>query len=74
MNPLRKMKKLEELKRQFDAGLLQPGPENKVKAVSDLEVPVVGYTGFIVGKKAENVYGKPFQRTAIESLINTKNK
>lgn len=68
------MKKLEEIKRQFDSGAIPQQPENKVKDLGDLNVPTVGYTGFVQGSKAENVYGKTFQRTAMESLIGLKNK
>jgi hypothetical protein len=39
-----------------------------------LSVPVVGYGGFVEGKKAGNVYGKPFQRVALESKINHEKK
>lgn len=74
MNPLRNYKKIEELKKRFDEGLIPQPPENKVKALAELDVPCVGYTGFIQGKKAENVYGKAFQRTAMESMINARNK
>lgn len=73
MNPLRNYKKLEEMKKRFDEGLIPQPQENKVKHLAELEVPCVGYTGFIKGKKAENVYGKAFQRTAMESMIKEKN-
>lgn len=73
MDPLRKFKRLEEIKKQYDEGWRPTVPENAVKDVSELEVPSVGYTGFVKGKKAENVYGKTFQRTAMESLIKVKN-
>ena len=74
MNPLRKMKRLEEIKRRFDQGEISQPQANKVENVGDLNVPSVGYTGFIQGAKAENVYGKTFQRVAMESLIGQKNK
>ena len=32
-------------------------------------VPVVGYTGFIGGKKSQNLYGKNFRTVAIDSKI-----
>lgn len=68
------MKKLEEIKRKFDQGEIPQQPLNKVNDIGDLTVPAVGYTGFVQGTKAENVYGKTFQRTAMESLIGLKNK
>lgn len=74
MNPLRKMKRLEEIKRRFDEGEIEQPPPNKVNNVGDLNVPAVGYTGFVQGAKAENVYGKTFQRVAMESLIGKKNR
>ena len=73
MNPLKKMKRLEAMKEAFDKGLIQQPEENKVKDLGDLKVPTVGYTGFVLGSKAENVYGKAFQRVAMESLIGRAN-
>lgn len=73
MNPLRKFKRLEEIKKKYDEGWRPQVEENVVKDVAELNVPCMGYTGFVKGKKAENVYGKTFQRTAMESLVKTKN-
>jgi len=74
MDPLRKFHRIEEIKKQYDAGWRPREPQNNVKDVSELEVPCVGYTGFVKGKKAENVHGKTFQRTAMESIIKAKNE
>lgn len=74
MNPLRKFKRIEEIKKMYDDGYVPPVKENKVKDLAELDVPCVGYTGFVKGKKAENVHGQTFQKTAIESLIRRKNE
>lgn len=73
MNPLRKQEILQAQKEAFDANLAsesEPRPQLELK---NMEVPTMGYTGFLKGNKAENVYGKSFQRAAIESLVHRAN-
>lgn len=74
MNPLRKFKRVEELKKLYDSGWVPPVRENAVKDLADIDAPCVGYTGFLKGKKAENVHGQTFQKTALESIIRRKNE
>jgi len=66
MHPLRKIKKMEEMRRRYDEGEMQIPPKPEVSS-EDLNVPVVGYTGFIPGKKAKNVYGESYQQTVIDN-------
>ena len=81
MNPLRKMKKMEEMRKRYTDGevYVPESPEvpviffrfkffaNNQLQTEELEVPIVGYTGFIVGKKAENVFGESYQQTVINN-------
>jgi len=66
MHPLKKMKKMEEMRKKYNDGEIFV-PENVHVDNEDLNVPIVGYTGFIPGKKAKNVYGESYQQTAIDN-------
>ena len=63
------------MRKRYDNGEIQvpPKPQVNVKLFfkeneksEELLVPVVGYTGFVPGKKARNVYGESYQQTVID--------
>jgi len=66
MHPLRKMKKMEEMRKRYENGEIEIPVKPDVDS-EELNVPIVGYTGFIQGKKARNVYGESYQQTAIDN-------
>lgn len=65
MHPLRKIKKMEEMRTAYVSGSLIIDEAPTVDS-EDLHVPIVGYTGFLPGKKARNVYAENYQQTAID--------
>jgi len=71
MHPLQKMKKMEEMRYAYDTGQMQLPPKEEVDP-EELDVPIVGYTGFIPGKKARNVYGESYHQTAIDNEAKKK--
>jgi len=69
MHPLKKQKKLEEMRRAYVNGEIQIPAKTEIDS-EDMNVPIVGYTGFLPGKKARNVYGESYQQTAIDNEAN----
>lgn len=78
MNPLRKMKQMKETYKTYESGEMHI-PDSVDLEIEKLNVPIVGYTGFLPGRKAKNVYGESYQQTAIDNeakkeLIHEKEK
>jgi len=69
MNPVRKVKQRSSEEFSTTKAIDEVLARTDARIETNVPVPIVGYTGFVQGQKAKNMYGRSYHNIATESRV-----